>query len=141
MSQMIDTETLDFVDAAGKALAEAEKIAATMERTDVKLAEVAPKLAKQMVSLGLIDANVEETAVTRLKDPVKVAEILGNVLGHYAKKASATKQAGAEDAPLGAAVAPAAQQTTDGGMYTGRRLPPSAKTAADEPLRKLAGLS
>lgn len=138
MSQSIDTDTLDFVDAAGKALAEAEKIAAAMEQHEAKLAELAPATAKQLVSLGLIDSTLEETAVARLKDPVKVAETLGNVLKHYVK---ATKQAAADKtAALGGAVAPA-QAIQEGANYTGRRRPPSEKTAADEPLRRLANLS
>lgn len=138
MSQSIDTDTLDFVDAAGRALAEAEKIAAAMEQHEAKLAELAPATAKQLVSLGLIDSTLEETAIARLKDPVKVAETLGNVLKHYTKKAS-EKQASA-GAALGGAVAPV-QATPEGANYTGRRRPPSEKTAADEPLRRLANLS
>lgn len=136
MSASIEMETLDFVDAAGKALAEAEKLAGTVEQTETKLASLAPTLADKLVGLGLIDSTLKGTAIERMQDPVKVAETLVNVLTHYEKKAN-TKQA--EATGLGAAVAPAATPVGDG--VTGRRRPPSEKTAADEPLRRLAGLS
>lgn len=140
MSSSIETKALDFVDAAGKALVEAEKIASAQEATDAKLAELAPKIASQMVALKIIDKTLEEEAVKRLKTSEKVAEILGNVLTHYQKQANEKKASTEKTASVGRATPEISPMSAENANYTGKRLPPSAITPASDPLMKLAGI-
>ncbi len=140
MSASIETQTLDFVAATGKALEAAEKIAAAQEKTDAVLAELSPKLASQLVGLGLIDSTVQETAVERLKDPVKLAESFDRVLKHLAKTKTAGVAGEKAGSDLGTAV-PTSSAPAANDNYTGRRRPLSEKAASDEPLLRMAGIN
>lgn len=137
MSKSLELKQLDLIATTGKMAELAAELANETDATMAKLAEFAPALSKQMVALKIIDSTLEEKAASLLKNPVKVAEIFGNCLTHMAKKASETTKAASN---LGSAIPDARQSAPSNDNYVGRRRPANEKTAADDPLLRLANL-
>lgn len=145
MSQETNVKTLDFVEATGKALSRAEKLAADINQEKQAALKLSSPVIESLVQHRLIDETEREMAATKLASHDGAMELLKNLVVHYGqqKEAAAKKEALSQGSPIEGNQLPSAGegQPRRKTAAVGQRAGLGERRESDEPFLRLAGLA
>lgn len=122
MSQALNAQVLDYIEATGEALEASTKLASATMAQHKKIAAVVPQRVEALVNAHLLDASEKQAAFNKLSSHEGSLEVVSNLAQHCVKLAAELVQARAAQGPgqPGAAEKKASASSTSSN-YLGRR--------------------
>ena len=145
MSASTNQKSLAFMEAAGPALAAAQKFASDVNVEKQAATKLADALVPTMIQQQLCEATEEPMLRQKLATHNGAIEVLGYIVSHHnkVKKAYAQKLAIAQGggSPAEGHDKAANADRSNGSPYVGQRAGLGERRPSDEPFLKLAGLA